>query len=71
VMTWHYAAGHRWQYDNEEGSSRMEFRFTDDNKAKEAGLCGCACSLCKPEHPHVIEDGCICALLGCHCLDEG
>jgi hypothetical protein len=68
VTTWQYAVGHRWQYDEE--PSRMEFRFRESNEAKEAGFCGCACGLCKPEHPHLVEEGCICALFGCHCLYE-
>jgi hypothetical protein len=69
VTTWHYEAGHRWQYDDGEDPSRMDFRFSENSEAKEAGFCGCACGLCRPAHPHVVEDGCICNLFGCSCLD--
>jgi hypothetical protein len=69
VTTWHYAAGHRWQYDNEDASSCMEFRFGDNDQAKKAGLCDCACGFCKPEHPHLVEGGCLCTLFGCPCVE--
>ena len=47
----------------------MSMRFETNDEAKAAGLCGCECGVCRPQHPHTVEEGCACSMLACPCLD--
>ena len=67
---WGYSAGHAWRYDVETISSSMEVRFHALDEAVAAGFCGCECGVCKPGHPHSVDDGCVCSLFGCFCSDH-
>ena len=67
---WGYSAGHAWRYDVETLPSSMEVRFHALDEAVDAGFCGCECGVCRPEHSHSVEDGCVCSLFGCFCFDK-
>jgi hypothetical protein len=67
---WAYSAGHAWRYDVETIPSSMEVRFHTLDEAVAAGYCGCECGVCKPGHPHSVDDGCVCSLFGCFCFDH-
>ena len=67
-MTTHHTSGHAWRYDSEELAGGMVVRYQDSEEAQQAGFCGCPCGVCKPEHGHDLDDGCICRLLACPCL---
>jgi hypothetical protein len=65
---WQHAPGHVWEYDTEEVPFGMVVNFKDNEEANPTGLCNCECGICEPHHPHRLEDGCACALLGCACM---
>jgi hypothetical protein len=69
MATWQYSIGHIWRYDGDPVSAGMSMRFESNEEAKAAGLCGCECGVCRPHHPHTVEEGCACAIFACHCLD--
>ncbi|MGH2703046.1 MAG: hypothetical protein ACRDJ2_14895 [Actinomycetota bacterium] len=69
MATWQYSIGHIWRYDGNLVPAGMSMRFETNDGAKAAGLCGCECGVCRPHHPHTVEEGCACAMLACPCLD--
>jgi hypothetical protein len=69
MATWQYSIGHVWRYDSDEVPAGMRMRFEVDEEARKTGPCGCDCGVCEPQHPHTVEDGCVCAPLACPCLD--
>jgi hypothetical protein len=67
---WGFTAGHAWRYDIETIASSMQVRFHALDEAVAAGYCGCECGVCRPEHSHSVDDGCVCSLFGCFCYDQ-
>ena len=70
METWQYSKGHRWRYDGDDILAGMDMRFEANEDAKAAGLCGCECGVCGPEHSHNVEEGCVCAPLACPCFEH-
>lgn len=66
--TWHYTKGHAWAYDSDEILGSMTVRF-DPRPTDALCECDCSCGVCRPQHPHRVEDGCVCGLIGCPCAD--
>jgi hypothetical protein len=69
MATWQYSVGHEWRYNGDDVPGGMSVRFQPNEEATTAGLCDCECGVCRPGHPHDVDDGCVCGLLVCPCLD--
>jgi hypothetical protein len=70
MPTWQYTKGHAWAYDSDEIPGSMTVRFDRRAKAEASHSCECRCGTCRPDGPHRVEDGCVCGLIRCHCLDH-
>ena len=71
MATWHYSIGHVWRYNGDDVPGGMRMRFESNEAAKSKGLCDCDCGVCRPGQGHAVDDGCVCALLVCPCVDKG
>jgi hypothetical protein len=69
IMAWQHSIGHRWRYDRDEILGSMVVRFPERAEPTHDS-CGCSCGYCEPTDPHEAEDGCVCRLLSCPCIDE-
>jgi hypothetical protein len=69
MSTWHYTKGHAWAYDSDEVLGSMTVRFHRRADVEASGECDCRCGLCEPGRPHRVEDGCVCGLMRCPCLN--
>lgn len=66
--SWYYRPGHRWRYDSDVVPLGMEMRFRE-LAAPAEGACACPCGKCAPDGEHHSDDGCVCRVLGCFCLE--
>lgn len=68
-MAWYHDSGHKWNYESDDTVGSMVVRFSKCPDPMHDS-CGCSCGFCSPTDPHRAEDGCVCRLLSCPCIDE-